>query len=256
MLAALSLLLTFCDIAGKRLCAYRLDSLAREYGVEVRRVTGEGFFPPEWLEAPISATASDMAERELDRMADLLRGALRAYPRAIIVRHLRSIHLCGSLRFYGLSFGATNTGDRIYLCSAGVSEGYTDEYIVRAFHHEFAHILYSKYDFPVEEWNACNPPGFVYAGGETGGVDAIRRGRDSLAGSERLYSMGFLAEYAMASSEEDFCVYSEMALGAGREFGALAEKHDAVKRKYAVWRRYYLRIDPGFTRTAPFRILP
>ena len=65
----MSLLLTFCDIAGKRLCAYRLDSLAREYGVEVRRVTGEGFFPPEWLEAPISATASDMAERELDRMA-------------------------------------------------------------------------------------------------------------------------------------------------------------------------------------------
>ena len=219
-------------------------------------MTGEGFFPAEWLESPISAAASDMAEEELKRVKALLSASLGAYPKALIERHLRSVHLCGELSFYGLKFGATSTHDRIYLCSAGASEGYTDEYIGRAFHHELAHILYSKHPFPVEEWSACNPPGFAYVGGETGGVEAIRRGKDSLAGDERLYAKGFLAEYATASLEEDFCVYSEMAFGAGEKFKAVMARHDAVKRKYVVWRRYYLRIDPEFSRTSAFRMLP
>ena len=59
--------------------------------------------------------------------------------------------------------------------------------------------------------------------------------------------MGFLAEYATSSPEEDFCVYSEMILGADEEFARIMNRHNAVKKKYAIWRRYYLSIDPAFT---------
>ncbi len=235
------------DAAEKTGFTKRQINTAERYGLSVRYDVGEGFFPPEWMEAPISARADSIPENEITRTLSLVTEALRLYPDTIVKKHLRAIHLCGGLAFYGLNFGATSTDDCIYLCNAGTVNGYTDRYILRAFHHEFAHILYAKHEFPAEEWSACNPPGFAYTGGDDGGVQAIRRGADSLAGNDRLYRMGFLAEYATSSPEEDFCVYSEMILGAGDEFARIMNRHNAVKRKYAIWRRYYLSIDPAFT---------
>ncbi|HSV95989.1 MAG TPA: putative zinc-binding metallopeptidase [Spirochaetota bacterium] len=227
----------------------QLIHFEKRYGLSVRYEIGEGFFPPEWLEAPISAQATAIPENEIKRTLSLATGALRIYPDTVVKKHLRAIHLAGGFTFYGLNFGATSADDCIYLCNAGTADGYTDRYILRAFHHEFAHILYAKHVFPLDEWSACNPPGFAYLGGNDGGVEAIRKGADSLVGDERLYGMGFLAEYAMSSPEEDLCVYSEMILGAGEEFAGIMNRHNAVKRKYAIWRKYYLSIDPAFMRT-------
>ncbi len=226
----------------------QLVHIEKRYGLSVRYTIGQGFFPGEWLDAPISASATPIPENEIKRTVSLIMEALRLYPDTVVKNSLRAVHLSGGLAFYGLNFGATSTDDCIYLCNAGTANGYTDRYILRAFHHEFAHILYAKYAFPLSEWSACNPAGFSYLEANDGGIEAIRKGADSLVGEERLYRMGFLAEYAMSSPEEDFCVYSEMVLGAGEEFAGIVNGHDAVKRKYGIWRRYYLSIDPAFIR--------
>lgn len=223
------------------------------YGIDVRHEIGEGFFPPDWTAPPISAKAESIKPPELRRFPALLAGALSKYPPAMIQRALKAIYLTGEMKFYGTIYGATSSWDTVYLNSRGEGEGYTDAYLTGSLHHEIAHILYRRHEFDARRWRSMNPRGFRYSGGEDGGMQAIRRGRDSLHGGPALYRRGFLSEYALSSLEEDFCTYSERIFTAPADFAGIMEKYPAVRKKFALWLDFYHSVDEGITRESVLR---
>lgn len=228
-------------------------AIESEYGIKVRYRIDRDFFPTEWRGDPVRARALPLGPKGLSRFPAILRAALSRYPKGFTARHLRTIGLSRRMFFYGISYGATSVDDVIYLNNRGERMGYTDDYIIGNFHHELGHILYAKADFPAAEWEACNPPGFAYRGGEDGGREAIRAGRDSLRGSDELYARGFLNEYSLSALEEDFCTYSEHILGRPESFMRVMKAHRAVRNKFLVWLSFYRSFDERFTEELLFQ---
>lgn len=249
---ALALALVPCAVASPRNQGI-FGAIESEYGIRICHRIDRNFFPPEWRVRPVRARALPLGKKELARFPMILSAALSRYPKGFIPQHLTRIGLAREMYYYGISYGATSVDDIIYLNDRGKKKGYSDDYIAGNLHHELAHILYAKSVFPDAEWVSCNPPGFVYRGGEDGGREAIRTGRDSLRGSEELLARGFLNEYSLSCLEEDFCTYSEHVLARPESFMRAMQAHPAIRKKFLVWLSFYRSFDERFTEEYLFR---
>jgi hypothetical protein len=111
------------------------------------------------------------------------------------------------MEFFGVSYGGTNSNNVVYLSNRRVKEGYTDEWLEQTFHHEFSSILWRNFKFLFDEksWLANNDS--IHYG--KSGKDAIKTGKDSKHFDFELNKRGVLAEYSMASLEEDVNVFAE-----------------------------------------------
>lgn len=225
----------------------RFLAIQKSYGILVRHAIGDDFFPETWRNPPVAARAAEINPAELERFPAIIGAALAAYPPNVIKKNLKEIRLAREMYFFETSYGATSSDCLIYLSDRGSNEGFTDTYLIGSIHHEFAHILYANYDFPQRQWRSALPRGFSYRGHDNGGLEAISKGADSLAGSVELYARGFLNEYSLASLEEDVCIYSETILTSPEEFMTLAEKYPAIETKFKIWLKFYHSIDSSFT---------
>ena len=225
--------------------------LREEYGIDVCFIVSFGFFPTEWRQPPINARATPISRSELQRFPTLLRLSLAKYPKVVISKHLTAICLAKEMYFYDTPYGGTNSGDVVYLCSEGEEQGYTDDYLINSFHHEFSSILMRSHPFPSRQWRACNAPGFKYTGSDpdSAGRTAITQNKADLAGSEELYRAGFLSQYSTADIEEDFNMFSGLLLSRPRETRTLIQQYPRLKKKYEVWLAFYRSINNQMTET-------
>lgn len=213
------------------------DEVTEDHGVAVRWKLGPGFFPVDWLQ--YGAKATPIEERELRRMPRLLAQALAPYPKALLSTELRRVCYAKDLFFYGQPYGGTNSSDTIYLSSEGVSEGFTDAYMVGSLHHEFSSILMRNRAFDEDAWAACNLEDFRYASEHNGGVEAIESGATGLDGHPTHYARGLLCEYGGAELEEDVNTFAELLMTEPEKLRKIERRYPVVAAKAKLLREFY-----------------
>ena len=217
--------------------------LRRIHKVKVVYALKKFAFPDSWRKAPINAGAHPMELSEVIRVCPMVCDFLSAYPETLLQRRLDTIYLVGSMEFYGKRYGGTNSRNALYICSTGVRNGYSREYVLGAMHHEFSSILLRSYrdQFPEKLWRAANPKGWKYQ--HRSGTDAL--GDPDLWKSDNaLNKKGFLVGYSQSTLEEDFNMYATWGSVRLNKMREVALKHPRIKKKYRLIRAFYERIHP------------
>jgi len=206
----------------------------------------ESMFPPSWHSEEINARAEPLAEREVSRSEQVIRVALCKYPDRVLRNNLSKVYVLHAIEFYGMPFGGTNSSDMVYISNQGEEKGYSDIYLEQTFHHEFSSILLRNYPDYLDQraWERLNPKGFKY--GE-GGVEALRKGDDSLIFDESLNERGFLNQYALSDFENDFNTIVEYLFKVDEGFWVIMERNSSLKGKVMLAIDFYHQIDPKFT---------
>lgn len=203
-------------------------------------------FPASWLGGDIRGAGVSLAEQEKERSIRTVRRAFSKYPPNFLERDLKRVFVLRRISFYGLDYGGTNSLDTVYLANDGAANGYTDEFLEGAFHHEFSSILLRNHmdKFDLEAWRASNPPGFKYG---AGGTEALRTGKASTKPSEEAMASGFVSEYSQASYEEDLNMVAESLFMGSADFWAAVERHPALAKKVRLAIGFYGELDASFT---------
>lgn len=208
-----------------------------------------GMFPSAWNAREISPIASSLEPEEVNRSFAVLDRAMEKYPEGLLKRNLKKVYVVRRLSFYGVPYGGTNSSDTIYLANAGREMGFSDRFLEESFHHEFSSILLRNYPslFDRRAWLAANPTGFKYLGD---GTMAVRSGSASTKASPRLQQDGFMAQYAMASIEEDFNMIAEALLTGNTDFWRAVRGSPRLKQKADVAIKFYNSLSGSFNETA------
>ena len=213
-----------------------IAAIHAEYHVKVHYAySAEKFFPKMWLKAPFAGEGKAIPYDEAKRLLPIVRTMLSKHPKEILRKDLKDIFLLSEMKFYGKPFGGTNSRDGVYIVSQGLAMGYTDEHLEAIGHAEFSSILFRKYDFPEDEWNAVNPTDFRYG---KSGVDFLDQA--NLYGQNRnLLSDGFLVKYSQSTLEDDFNTLSGWLFTSREKLKVLNEQYPKLKAKHDLTVQFY-----------------
>lgn len=203
-------------------------------------------FPCKWRKKRINPEIIPLDTGEIPRMQAILDQSLGKYPEKLLEKNLKTIYVVKSMFFFGLEYGGTYYKRNVYLSNNGIENGYSDAYLEGSFHHEFSSVLLTRHQrsFDKDSWQASNPAGFVYG---NGGREALSINATGLDLDSSYYRDGFLNEYSLASTEEDFNCYAEYIFRNDPGFWQAWESSEAVRKKTEVLIRFYNRLDPVFT---------
>ena len=218
-------------------------------GILIQSFPEKSMFYESWQTPPISGKATPLKVERISRDFLILQKSLARFPADFLRFYLERIYLLDSLSFYGLSFGGTNDDVTLFLTNA---DHYPPDFLEKTFYHEFSSILLRAHPELLDQagWKKANPPEFRY---KSGGVQALRKNQHSLRWKKKYHRQGFLAQYATASLEEDFNLFSESLFFSNRLF-TLAEKYPAIRKKLELLLAFYSRLSPLFTREYFFTI--
>ena len=204
-------------------------------------------FPEFWLAPSINASATPVDEQHLDRGLAQIHKGMKKYPPDVLKANLERVYVVGELGFSGIFAGGTYSSDRVYQAVGSLHDGYTDQYIEGAFHHEFSSILLHNHGTHKMkmEWRSANPDGSSYG---TDGTAAIINGEDSEAYDPKLAAVGFYSQYAMASYEEDFNTIACALLMGQNDLWDATKLFPPMKKKVDLMIQFYENLDPKFTR--------
>ncbi len=222
--------------------------LSEQYGIEFKYRIDDDFFPSYWRRPPVDVHAEPVTDKEIERFPRLIAMAFSKYPAQLLKDNLRAVYITRTLYCYGVRYGATYSNGTIYLTSDGPDRGYSDNYLISTFHHEFSSILLNNYSFPGAQWVASNPRGVRYRYPGEGGYRALVEGTGSLDGSEPLYREGFVNDYAASHMEEDFSEFSACVFSNPLMMKELMHTYPVMKNKFEVWIEFFSKLDRSFTR--------
>ncbi|MGE0001786.1 MAG: hypothetical protein AB7F50_06570 [Fimbriimonadaceae bacterium] len=210
-------------------------------------------FPASWQGGEVRGAGVSLAPSEKDRSLGVLRKAFAKYPEGFLDRDLKRVFVLRRISFYGLDYGGTNSLDTVYVTNDGESNGYTDEFLEGAFHHEFSSILLRNHigEFDLSAWRQANPPGFKYG---NGGTEALRSGKASTKPSDETMAIGFVSQYSQASYEEDFNMVAESLFMGPKSFWSAVDRHPVLAKKVRLAISFYGKLDSTYTE-AHFRSL-
>jgi len=205
-------------------------------------------FPDDWRNERIDAQGQQIDLEEIARSKQVAIKALNKYSTTLLGYNLRALYFLKSMKFFGVSFGGTNSLDALYLTNNGTSLGYTDTYIEQTFHHEFSSILFRNYVrfFDTTAWKKANDPNFDYNDPESG-VGAIRTGRSSQVLDTSLARYGFLTEYSMSSLENDLNTMAQNLFLPDMSFWNIVNKYPKIKTKMQLLAAFYNKLDTRYT---------
>ncbi len=216
-----------------------------EIPIEVK-VT-EKTFPEDWKSEEIKAKGEDLADSEVSRSLKIIKKALKKYPEEVLKQNLVKIYVLKRIEFFGVGYGGTNSNDIVYVTNNGISEGYTDEYLEKTFHHEFSSILLRNYPdlFPEEKWKAINSADYQY---KSGGVEAIRSNAAGTDFSDELMKQGFLYQYAMTDIENDVNSFAENIFCQKEDYKSFVLKYPKIKQKQDLIIEFYQKVNENFSK--------
>ena len=230
--------------------ATKVTEIEAQYGVRINHIFNrEQFYPPNWLESPISGTGSQMPPSEVVRLIEVTEDFLNRYPRDVLKKNLTDIYFVRGMEFYGKGFGGAYTDSGLYIDNQGQAEGYTKQFLLSTMHSEFSSILLENYrdKFPEKQWNSLNPKDFTYGGT---GVEMLGD-VDIFGQTEELLAWGFLVKYCMSSLENDFNMYAFWAFTKTRQLQDLALENPLIGAKFSLFLDFYDSISPEIFRPAP-----
>jgi len=221
----------------------RVVTIENQYGTKVHHVyDAEVFFPAHWIDPPISAQGQELPADEIWRLLPIIEQFLSRYPASVLNNNLADIFLLEELRFYGQSFGATNSNSGLYIKSEGNAAGFTDLFLQQRMHSEFSSILRRNYVFPEIMWRAVNADDFEYIGN---GVELL--GEANLyRTSPELLSQGFIVRYAQSSVENDFNMIAYHLFTDLNNLMQIASEYPLIKEKVDLAINFYESVDSRF----------
>lgn len=203
--------------------------------------------PAEWAAPPEKMHATPLKRSELNRGLKALKIALSLYPASMMRDNLKDIYLVEGLYDYGELVGGMENADdhSMYLC---LDRDTSDEFFTSVFHHEFAHLLldHNEAAFNRRTWERYNTPGFRYG---NGGIDSIKKKKDSDEPNESYWKQGFLSQYAMSDIDEDFASLAEYLFANSMSNWAKLEAYPRMKAKVSHVLAFYHALSPAFSRT-------
>lgn len=225
---------------------YAIDFVKhRNTDIKIWIKTNDNMFPQSWYDAEINPQAGSLKIGELKRSLSIIFNALDKYPTEFLKKNLKEVYILNYISFYGVEYGGTNSNDVVYITNQGGINGYTDEYIEQIFHAEFSSIILRNYageDFD-KDWCSINPKEFRYG---DGGVSEIKTGKAGLDYTEYYFKNGFLYEYAMSGSENDFNSIAKNLFCPSKHFWNLYGKYINISKKINHTIKLYHSADTTF----------
>ena len=215
------------------------------YGVLISYQPVDGLLPAVWQQSPYSGRVEPVVRRDLMRLLKVLDNDFGLYPRNVLASNLDEIRVVRSLELFGVQYAGTTFGNSIVMTADSIAEGYDEQQLALIFHHEFSSILMRDYGFDTAAWVAVNVVPLPYANSPDKVLAAIE-GDAEIVGSPELYRRGLLANYGLASPEDDANLYAELIFTDPAKMRELASQYVPVRRKYEFLRDFYLEIDPNF----------
>lgn len=208
------------------------------YGIDVKFDKPE--FPMEWKDR--SPHAELVPEEKRLLAIRKLRIALVCYNPAFIRQNLSQVILLNQLILNETDYGGTVDQGRgwLYITEDCLNMKRTNQ-MAMGFHHEFAHLLYHRYKdkiatdtwqrkFDEEGWRNINAIQFRYDY-EHSDYKALRTGKTTSLGDDKLYEQGFLCSYGTTAIEEDFATFAECLISDPALILELKRKYPLIRKK-------------------------
>ena len=110
-------LVLLCLSAGSALRPAEPQAIANAVdersGISIDFSADDSIFPTFWLSERIAAKATPLPASERQRSARLIKEAMAVYPVSLLRKNLKAVHAVGSMEFFGLKYGGTNSLDAI-----------------------------------------------------------------------------------------------------------------------------------------------
>lgn len=164
------------------------------------------------------------------RTLPLIQKFLDSYPKDFLKRELSNIVMAASMNFVNSNsdIGGTfeSSSQTLFLSNFGND----NDFIQGVLHHEFAHLLLSKYKnkFDLDSWLNSNPSGFEYS---TNGINPDFYHFDSGAD---YYEQGFVNNHSSKSFDEDFAEFFREYHMNREELKKLTKIYNRLENKYLV----------------------
>lgn len=207
-----------------------------EFNVQVHYLYDTNvYFPKEWMEPSLDLNAGEMDVVEVTRLLPLIRTFLTQHPTELVRNELEGIYLLKALSFRGKAYGSTHADKGMYIVSTGITDRYSDEFMLCRLHSEFSSILLEHHVFPADRWNQIHPDGFVYSGTGFEMVD----NPSCYDSTDRSCSDGFLVNYCRSSMQNDFNIVSSWLFTKKDKLDALSQKYPKIRQKQVLAEQFY-----------------
>ncbi|MCP4321935.1 MAG: hypothetical protein GY951_10930 [Psychromonas sp.] len=216
----------------------KIAKIKQRYGVTVHyKYSPSSFFPNSWLKKPVNATGQAISKREASRVVTQIDHFLKNIPKRVIRLNITDIYLLKEQKFYGKSYGFSNSSSGIYIQSKGIRDGYSDDYLLRSLYHAFSSIVMRHYAFPEKQWNEVDK-NHTYLKADS----AVRFHDDIREINSGAAAKGFISKYASISMKKDFNTISEYLFMKPAELKSLAGKHRKIRKKLNLTIGFYKKV--------------
>lgn len=223
---------------------YEIKSL---YSVNIGFSIEESQYPEDWKDTETDKSDITSLKDEV-RRAKVFRSlsdSIILYPKSIFSRNIEKIYILDKLFIGGTNVSGTYdySNKNIYIATNQRS----NKIVEKTLHHEFSSILINKYTLSEKQWRNAARKNFQYEQDKDpfyawlysiGEVDHIDQ--------ETLLNRGLLRQYAETGVENDFNIYAEYVFSYPSKMKKLISEYPIIKRKYEVFKDFYLSIDEGF----------
>jgi hypothetical protein len=208
--------------------------------------------PVFWLESGAEKNVTEPVNNkyQFSKVALSLNEELKKIPKNVIKENINKIYLLNKLVIDEINVGGTYdpSGRKIFIKIKSKSGNNLRGQITKStFHHELSSILLKRYSFDESNWRNAFDNGFTYENDKDPFYHLIYlQGEAEKISQSELYKRGLLRQYAETGVENDFNIYASNIFTEPRKMKKLIDEYPVIKRKYEVFRKFYLGIDSGF----------
>ena len=230
-------------------CGRIASELEQQYGLVVRYGDPSEFYVPP-LNAQINKPSEGIYIGRADEHSALnalkgIQAALRKYPMDLLREYLKAVFVSGKITIHGVAGGGTYRYKWIYIAALDEFKQNSPALYEQSFHHELSSLYFNGAKFPSIRWLLANEPGFNYLPNQKDVVRAAspENRRDPNEASS-WYRAGFVHDYGMASMENDFNMYAELAMTHPEELQKLADQYPRIQAKTRILVDFYSSLAP------------
>jgi hypothetical protein len=190
---------------------------------------------------PHNMKVVEFSKDEKDSLKNYLEKILKKYPEEILQKNLRTIYIFKNIEIYNAPAGGTYfLKEKFVLITK-----HSDNFLERAFHHEFSSILLESFKpkISIPQWEAINPKGFIYPNNAKELLNKVYSGFENLDSFNR---SGFLHEYGQSDFENDFNSFAEGLLMDDEQFWQKVYTYPKIREKFKLILKFYHSIHPEF----------
>jgi len=232
-----------------------LKNIQKHYGVSVKTKLTLANYPSNWTDnnkLNDDQTKVVLTEdiNDFSRFVRISKPELEKYPSSLIRNNIKKIYCLDDFYLYGSPAGGTYSVEKhsIYLLNKASSTVLSTKLtITQIFHHELSSILKKNYAFDDTVWRQTHGEGFLYEIDKDFTFHWMRlNGYIDDIPDEVLFKRGLLSTYSESGVEDDFNTYAETIFTQPEKIKRLIKQYPLIKRKYEVFKDFYLGIDAGF----------